>query len=146
MDEKEADVLAHVIELEESVPRETMLSIVYIAGYIDRFRESEADDTMSYYKKYPDYIAALDRGNLRKPTDNVVQWTVYCFIIFSQNMERSCEICRNFLVRIFTLIATKYEFDVSETQCRTLANMWLKNFSIISTPKSAKEAKLKQLK
>ena len=93
LEEMEAEVLDNLIESEESVSRETMLSIVYIAGYIELHSENRADDTMFYYQKYSDYFDALDRGSLKKPSDSVVQWTVYCYIFFTQMMDRSRDVC-----------------------------------------------------
>ena len=51
----------NLIELEESIPRETMLSLVYIAGYIEKLNKESSMDTMFYYEKYGDYFNALER-------------------------------------------------------------------------------------
>ena len=146
LDELEAETMDNLIELEESIPRETMLSLVYIAGYIEKLNKESSMDTMFYYEKYGDYFNALDRGNLTKPTDSIVQWTVFCFIFFAQMMDRSSKVCGKFLSVQFAAIATKFLFEVNQKQCRALANTWLKNFLVMSTPRSAKEASLKEIK
>ena len=145
LDEMEAELLDHLVELEESVPREVMLSLVYIAGYVEH-RGTREYDTMFYYNKYSDYFDALDRGNLEKPTDSIVQWTVFCYIFVSQTIERERDMCGKFLADQFASIAEKYEFEVNRIQCRSLANIWLKKYSVMSTPRSSKEVKLKEIK
>ena len=62
LNEKESEILDNLAELEESVPRETMLCLTYIAGYIERNNDDEDDendDTFIYYEKYSDYFDAL---------------------------------------------------------------------------------------
>ena len=45
----------NLVELEESIPRETMLSLIYLAGYVERNSDNEdIDDTKDYYQRYPD--------------------------------------------------------------------------------------------
>ena len=46
----------------------------------------------------------------------------------------------------FNFIASKYEFRINRRQCRALANILLKNYSVFITPRSSKEVKLKELK
>ena len=146
LDELEAETMDNLIELEDSIPRETMLSLVYIAGYIEKLNKVRSMDTMFYYEKYCDYFTALDRGNLTKPTDSIVQWTVFCFIFVAQIIDHSSQVCGKFLTDQFAAISTKYSFGATLKQCRSLANTWLKNYSIMSTPRSAKEASLKEIK
>ena len=66
--------MAHGKVLEGSVPRETMLCLIYIAGFIKRNndQEEEYDGTKLYYEKFPDYFDALNNGNLKVPRDNIV--------------------------------------------------------------------------
>ena len=148
LDEMEAEIMDHLAELEDNIPTETMLSIVYIAGYVEKYGKTneEADDTMFYYQKYSSYFDALDRGGLHKPSDSVVRWSIFCYIFFVQLMDRSIDVCGKFLIQQFSFIAKKFDFDINQRQCRALANMWLKNFSTLSTPRSAKESKLKEIK
>ena len=75
LNEKESEIMDNLMELENSIPRETMLSLVYMAGYIERNNEEgdDEDDTTFYYQKYPEYFDALNRGELKVPTDQIVQ-------------------------------------------------------------------------
>ena len=101
---------------------------------------------MFYYNKYPEYFDALNRGNLTKPCDSLVQFTLFTFILVAQMVERSRDMCGKFLSDQFSKIAEKFEFRVSRLQCHSLANTWLKNYSVMTTPRSSKEVKLKELK
>ena len=43
-----------------------MLSLVYITGYAERYKEDDEeteDDTLIYYQKYSEYFDALDWGS-----------------------------------------------------------------------------------
>ena len=153
LNENEAEVIDNLIELEEtmSCSRENMLSLVYIAGYIERYcdeEEDDEDDTTMYYQKYSDYFDALNRGELITPTDTTVQWTVFCSIFFADSIENTINVnlCGKFLEEQFNFIASKYEFRINRRQCRALANILLKNYSVFITPRSSKEVKLKELK
>ena len=148
LDDLEAQIIDNLIELEASIQRETMLSLVYIAGYIEKIGDTDTngDDTYFYYEKYSEYFDALDRGNLTKPRDAVVQWTVFCLIFFVQLIDRSSKVCGKFLAMQFGTIASKFSFHINEKQSRSLANTWLKNYAVMSTPRSAKEARLKEIK
>ena len=146
LNEKESEIMDNLDKLEESVPRETMLSLIYIAGYIERNNEHEDDDTKIYYQKYPDYFDAINRGSLKVPRDSIVQWLVFSYVFFTQLMDRPCEICLKFLTRNFSFIAEKHGFTITEQKCRMLGNILLKKFASMMTPNSSKEAKLKELK
>ena len=130
------------------------LSLVYIAGYTERYHEEPDDrdeseeDTFIYYLKYSEYFNALDRGELTIPTDTTVQWTVFCFIFFVNSIESATysNLCGKFLEEQFSVIASRYELKVNRRQCRALANIFLKNYSVFITPRSSKEVKLKELK
>ena len=129
------------MELENSIPRETMLSLVYMAGYIERNNEEgdDEDDTTFYYQKYPEYFDALNRGELKVPTDQIVQWAVFCYVFFTQLLARPCDICLNFLIKQFSIIATTHDFSVSVQKCRMFGNILMKKFAVKMTPNSSKE-------
>ena len=142
--EKESEVFDNLTDLEDHVARDTMLSLIYIAGKIEVKAKTETEDTFLYYEKYSAYLDALNRGNLCVPSDNVVQWTTLCYIFFTECSTG--EVCRSFLKKQFQEIARKYELQVTEKQCHVQANIWMNNFSIAKTPRSSKEIKLKELK
>ena len=147
LNERETEIMDNLVELEESIPRETMLSLIYIAGYIERNKDDEEmEDTTDYYQRYPEYFDALNRGSLKIPKDHCAQWVAFSYIFFTQLVDRPSEVCLSFLVKQFSFIAEKYGLDICGQQCRMLGNIFLKNFSFMMTPNSAKEAKLKELK
>ena len=120
-----------------------MLSINHIADIVERKSKGEESDTKEYFKRYSDYFDALNRGQLCEPGDNVTQWTIFCFILFTQLSE---DLCRTFVVNQFVDVAEKYCLTITVPQCRVLANILLNNYSVLKTPASTKEARLKELK
>ena len=91
---------------------------------------SVIEDTTFYYNQFADYFDALNRGGLQIPNDNLVQWAIFCLIVFEQLSD---EICRIFLSEQFLYISQKYKFSISIQQCRILANIFLKNYSLMVT-------------
>ena len=82
LNERESEIMDNLVELEDSIPRETMLILIYLAGYVERNGDNEDIDD-------------------------------------------------------------KYGLDVSQQQCRMLVNIFLKRFSFMMTPNSAREARIK---
>ena len=157
LNENEAEVIDNLIALEDTMSRENLLSLVYIAGYVQRYVDDDVDDvddeeteddTYIYYHRYSEYFDALDRGELTYPTDTTVQWTIFCFIFFASSIESTVNsnLCGKFLEKQFDFIASKYELKINKRQCRALANIFLKKYSVFITPRSSKEVKLKELK
>ena len=145
LEEGEQEIVDNLAELESKIQEDTMFSIIYISGYVQRKNGSEGDDdTFFYYQKFGEYFNKLDRGGLVAPNDSIVQWVSLCFIFFNQVTG---VVCRNFLIKHFLYIAEKYDIDsILEKHCRTLANIFLKNSSKLNSPHSAKEANLKVIK
>lgn len=69
-----------------------------------------------------------------------------CYVFFTQIMDRPSDICLKFLCTQFSQIAETYGFPVTEQKSRMMGNILLKNLSIMMTPNSSKETKLKELK
>lgn len=144
LQKEECDVIDEVEEIEKALDDEVIMGMLYVAGYIQRkCGYDDSCDTKYYYKTYGNFIDSMNRGGLLTPFDGLVQWSLFSFIVFS---SFTGDICRNLMVNVFMHIATKYNFNVEEKHCRTLANIFLKNFSIMNTPGSSKETKLKVLK
>ena len=142
--QEECEILDNLEDLENKVHDDVLMGIIYIAGYVARnFQEDDGNDTMVYYKKYGTYLDKLNRGDLCIPHDEIVQWSLFCFIFFSTCSQ---DICRNFIVTTFLHIAEKYNFHINGKQCRILCNIFMKNISVINTPGSSKETQLKVLK
>ena len=137
LEEGEREILDNLVELENKIQDETMFSISYIAGYIQRKNGYESnDDTFFYYKKFGAYFNNLNRGGLVRSNDCVVQWALLCFLFFNQVPG---EFCRNFLINTFLYISEKYSFNTTEKHCRTLANIYVKNTKKLNTPDCFKE-------
>ena len=142
--EGESEIVDSLIELEKSIHKDTLLSLVYISGYVQKGDKGvHFDDTNIYYNKYGDYIDALNRGGLKVPSDTVVQWAIFCFILFTQ---LSGTYCRTFLVEQFLTVSQKFAFSITTKQCRILANIFLKNYCSLLSPRSNKEPQQKKLK
>ena len=137
-------VLDNLNALKESVNIGTANAVDYIAGYVQaKARSVCANDTYFYSKRYGLYLNNLNRGGLAIPGDSIVQWIIYCYIFFVSIRGNSC---RNFLISCFFRISNKFILDASTLHAHILANIFLKNVSIFSTPQSSKKASLKILK
>ena len=143
LNEQECEVFDNLPELEDKVQAESLLSIVYIAGYVQRKNGYDYTDTKFYYIKCGAYIDDLNRGGLVIPFDNIVQWCIFCFILFEQLSE---EFCQSFLMKQFLSVSEKFQFGIDERHCRTLANIFLKNLAIIKSPRCSKESRQKVIK
>lgn len=142
--EGESEIVDNLAELEKSIHNDTLLSLVYIAGYVQKGdKDNDIYDTNNYYDKFGSYIDALNRGGLEVPNDTVVQWVIFCFILFTQ---LSGSYCRTFLVEQFQTVCHKFAFSITTKQCRILANIFLKNYCSLISPRSHKETQQKKLK
>ena len=148
MCEEASEVFDNLPELEESIPLEIKMSLLYIAGYVTRKdKELTGDEllgqTSFYYTKYGKFTDSLDRGGLNIPSDYASQWTFFCFIIFNSIKDK---VCRKSLCNIFMLVAEFYSLNMVKRHGMVLANVFLKNYCVTVTPKSGKEPALKVLK
>ena len=87
LDENSAEIFDDLPELESSVPEDTKMVLVYIAGYITlndsgSSAEKLLNETTFYHQKYGQYLDAMDRGGLNIPTDNNCHWSIFCYINF----------------------------------------------------------------
>lgn len=141
---EECDVVDQLEEIEKALDEQVIMGLLYVSGYIQRkCGYDDPFDTKYYYDTYGDFIDSMNRGGLLIPFDGLVQWSLFCFIVFSSFTD---DVCRNVMVNAFMHVGTKYNFYVEKKHCRTLSNILLKNFSILNTPGSSKETKLKVLK
>ena len=142
LNEEECEIVDSLSALEEKLKSDTMMTLVYIAGYVVRHDDIDSS-SVSYYEQYRAYFDSVNRGGLRVPNDDIVQWAAFCFILF--NTISKGDLCRNFVMTCFQYVGEKYDFCVTEKNCRTLANIFLKNMALFQTPRSSKEEKLKVL-
>ena len=140
LDEKESEIMDNLSALEENIQEDTLLSIIYIAGYIQKKNGYEYDDTVFYYQKFGSYFDSLDRGGLC-----TMLYSGHCSAL-SYFCQFSEQLCRTFLVKQFLFISEKFNFGLTENHSRTLSNILLKNYSILRSPGSSKETQLKILK
>ena len=91
--------------VEESVGSNVMAAILYIAGYFQKQAGQIRDnDSMYYYNKFGNYLDQLNRGALVLSQDHLVQWCIYCFVLFTQIGE---QVCRTFLINLFVSTSEK---------------------------------------
>ena len=76
LDEQGAEMFDKLPELEESLPTDIKMSLVYIAGYICR-NDNESDDTKLYFEKFGSFTESINRGGLHIPNDNVCQFCIF---------------------------------------------------------------------
>ena len=144
LNEAECEIMDNLVSLEENINEDTIFGMVYIAGYVEHKNGCKNDDdTKFYHGKYGLYLDELNRGKLCIPHDGTVQWSLFCFILFS-SIER--DMCRTFLIQSFQLIADKYNFSIDKGHCQTLANIFMKNMALFNTPRCSSETKLKAIK
>lgn len=146
MDEHISEVFDDLPKLEDSISDDTKSNLVYIAGYVERKRQSTSsglEDTGMYYQEYGNYTEALNRGGLTIPTDSVCQWAFFCYILFNFVDDYVCQVS---LLHLFEKVSEFYDFKVSTKECRILANIFIKNYCKKQTPASQKEADQKLLK
>ena len=126
LDEDGISLLNQLAEHEESIPHETKMSLVYMAGYVtrkDEMSERELlDSTMFYHQKYGAYLDEIDRGGLKIPTDTTCQWVMFSYVMF--NYVRS-HVCRTSLVDVLKAVAYTYALDtISHNNAMTLVNIF----------------------
>ena len=123
--EKKPVILDDLIVLESHIVKETLFSLMCIAGYVQRSDSFETDDdTATYYQKYGDYVNAVTKGVLQILNYTLVQWSLFCFIFLTQLTETFYS---TFCVDKFMFIANKYDFSFSKKQFGVLSNIFLKN-------------------
>ncbi|XP_066923516.1 uncharacterized protein [Clytia hemisphaerica] len=148
LDRDGISLLNQLEEEEMSIPVETKMSLIYMAGYVarkDEMSEQELfDATMFYAQKYGKYLHELDRGGLKIPTDTICQWTMFSYIMFNHIRHL---VCRTSLSDVLMSIAHTYAFDsITKNNAMILSNIFLNNFCKSQTPRSSKEASQKVLK
>ena len=112
MNDKECEAFDNLHALEASVKEETLLSLIYIAGYVQKKGGvMKENDLLFHYHKFGKFVDALNRGSLTLPQDYLVQWCIFCVIFFLQVLDAGC---RKYFVDRFFLISERYHFCVSK--------------------------------
>ena len=116
MNDKECEVFDNLHALEVSVKEETLSSLIYIAGYVQKKGGVvKENDLLFHYHKFGKYVDALNRGSLSLPQDYLVQWCIFCVIFFPQVLDAGC---RKYFVDRFFKISVRYDFCVSKKTLR----------------------------
>ena len=82
LSEEQCKVFDSLPQLEETLPYDVKSTLVYIAGYVTRKDESNANDTFNYVEQFGRSTLGLDRGGLNIPSDGICKWVCFCYIIF----------------------------------------------------------------
>ena len=99
LNDKECEVFDNLHPLEASVIEETLLSLIYIAGYVQKKDcVVKENDSLFYYHKFGKYVDALNRGPITLSQEFPEQWCIFCVIFFLQVLDVDFE---NFLLICF---------------------------------------------
>ena len=61
----------------------------------------------------------LDRGNLKVPSDRATQWTFFSYVMFVIVKDK---VCQKSLSDLLLEISTIYDFGMSKSHAKSLAN------------------------
>ena len=137
------DVLDNLPELEKSLTVDTIMTLVYIAGYIVRNDDDQLERSYFYYEQYGNFLKDLNRGGLCIPYDAVCQWVIYSYAMFKVLAEVCC---RTSLCNFLMLISEMYELNMDRRHGMILSNILFKNYVVMYSPRSVQEPKQKILK
>jgi len=143
LNEDMCSVFDNLPELEFSLTDDVKMSLVYIAGYISRHEDEAHEGAYAYYDHYGGYLKEHNRGGLKVPRDCICQWVMFAYIMFHGVANFTC---RNSLCKLLELIADFYDLGVSPSYFSILANILLKNYCNLYSPRSSKEPQQKLLK
>ena len=99
-----------LLELEDSLEESSKMGLVHVAGYVQRKEDADTEeDTYHYYDKYGKFTSHINRGGLRKPDDQTVQWVFMSYYLFT--IIPKSEVCRVSLGRYFFDLSECWDFD-----------------------------------
>ena len=138
LDERMCEIMDCLPEMQPSISVDSMMGLVYIAGYIVGKGEigNDADDSHFYYNKYGSFTDNLNRGGLHLPGDTVCQWVVYDYIMFSEVVNLCC---RKSLCRILSNLSDLYDLLIKDIYLPILANILFNNYCSLCSPKATQE-------
>ena len=117
--------------------------MVYIAGYVTRKDESNANDTFNYVEQFGRSTLGLDRGGLNILSDRICEYVCFCYIIFYSVVK---DVCRSSLCDIFLDIAERLMFEAEKKHGSILSNVLFNNYCRLNSPVSNCEPKVEVLK
>ena len=95
-----------LLQLEETLPYEVKSTLLYVAGYVTRNDESNANDIFNYAEQFTRFTLDLDRGGLNIPSDGICEWVCFCYVI-SYSYNSLCD--------IFLDNAERFMFEVEKS-------------------------------
>ena len=104
-------------ELESSLPVDTIMTLVYIAGYVVR---NDDPHTYFYFEKYGSFTNEMNRGSLTIPGDSACQWVIYSYVMFHQVVDYSC---RTSLCNVLIVVSELYKFNMNRSHAFILSNI-----------------------
>ena len=145
LSERMCDILDCLPEMQASISADSMMALVYIAGFLISKDKEEANggDSYFYYEKYGGFTADLNRGGLHIPGDFVCQWVIYGYVMFHEVVHHCC---RKSLCHILTTISELYDLNINKSYPPRLANILFNNYCCLYSPKSTQEPRQKVLK
>ena len=117
------ELVDYLIDLEKNLSKETISSLLSIAGYVQK-GTSEINDTTHYYENYSDFTNVLNWDSLTIPSNSCAQWIISCYILFTQCTD---DFCRSFLTNQFESIAVKDTLQIQQKHGKNFANIFTKN-------------------
>ena len=97
------------------MPNECKQGFIYIAGFTafklpELHSILEEADTFDMFQKYGALISSLSRGRLRGPSDNLVYFVIYFFILEVTQVDKvSPSLCKRELIDIFINCNSKFQ-------------------------------------
>ena len=143
MTESMCTIFDNLPEFINHLAMEIKMTFVYIAGYATRYENRSSEDRFIYYKKYGHFLSGMNRGSLKIPFDSVCEWARYKYVMFHEIVEVTCQ---NFFCKILVSISECYNLKIEQSHAAIFANILLKNYCHLYSPKSIKEPKQKMLK
>ena len=115
-------ILDNLPELESSLSVDTIMALVYIAGYVVRNDDDAVDDTHFYFEKYGSFTNEMNRGGLTIPGDSACQLVIYSYVMFHQVVDYSS---RTYLCNVLMVVSELYKFNMNRSHAFILSNIYI---------------------
>ena len=146
LNEKMCVIMDCLPDMQASISKDSMMGLVYIAGYVTAKDKSDCDieDSHFYYDKYGSFTEYLNRGGLHVPGDSICQWVIYSYVMFHE-VANHC--CRKSLCKVLQTISDLHKLNIKNTYLLRLSSIFFNNYVCsLYSPKSTKEPRQKILK
>jgi len=130
-------------DIENLLSTDSIMALVYIAGYVIRHDDLSSDESFLFYERYGDYMKQLNRGGLTIPGDCVCQWVMMSYILFQKISD---SVCRTSLSSVLLGLSDLNCFKMTKSNAYVLSNIFLNNHCHLYSPSSNKESRQKIIK